>query len=121
MKETMPDQSEMVNNWRKFKDGKLKLRTWTIDEKSKKRTMILKGIDDIRKERAAKLKDFRTRKLKVSQSELAKALHVRVRTLQGWEIGKGLPPEPVMLLIELINDIPEVRGRLLPKKSGKAA
>jgi DNA-binding transcriptional regulator YiaG len=121
MKKTMPDQSEMANNWRKFKDGKLKLRTWTIDAKSKKRTMILKGIDDIRKERAEKLKEIRAGKLKVSQSEFAKALHVSVRTLQGWEIGKSLPPEPVMVLIELIHDMPEVRGRLLPKKATKAA
>jgi DNA-binding transcriptional regulator YiaG len=121
MKNAVPDQSEMTNNWRKFKDGKLKLRTWTIDAKSKKRTMALKGIDDIRKERAEKLKELRSEKLKVSQSELAKALHVSVRTLQGWEIGKSLPPEPVMLLIELIIDMPEVRGKLLPKKAGKAA
>jgi DNA-binding transcriptional regulator YiaG len=117
----MPDQSEMVNNWRKFKNGKLKLRTFTIDTKSKKRTMVLKGIDDIRTERAEKLKELRAKKLKVTQSELAKALHVSVRTFQGWEIGKSLPPEPVMLLIELINDIPEVRVRLLPKKPRKAA
>jgi DNA-binding transcriptional regulator YiaG len=106
MKKTMPDRSEMATNWRKFKDGKLKLRTWTIDAKSKKRTMMLKGIDDIRNDRAEKLKDIRARKLKVSQSALAKALHVSVRTLQGWEIGKSLPPEPVMLLVELINDVP---------------
>jgi len=83
--------------------------------------MILKGVDDIKKERAEKLKELRSRKLKVSQSELANALHVSVRTLQGWEIGKSLPPEPVMLLIELIDDMPEVRGRLLPQKPGKAA
>lgn len=83
--------------------------------------MILKNIDDIRKERAEKLKEFRSRKLKVSQRELAKALHVSVRTLQGWEIGKSLLPEPVMLLVEWINDMPEVRGRLLPKRTRKAA
>jgi len=121
MKKTKSDQSEMANNWRKFKDGKLKLRTWTYQCEIEKRTMRLKGIEDIRKERAEKLKDFRARKLKVSQSDLAIALHVSVRTLQGWEIGKSLPPEPVMLLVELINDMPEVRGRLLPKKARKAA
>jgi DNA-binding transcriptional regulator YiaG len=121
MKKTMADQSEMVNNWRKFKDGKLKLRTWAIDAKLKKRTMTLKGIDNIRKERAEKLKEIRSTKLKVCQRELAKALHVSVRTLQGWEIGKSLPPEPVMLLIQLISDMPEVRKRLLPKKTSRAA
>jgi DNA-binding transcriptional regulator YiaG len=83
--------------------------------------MILKGIDDIRKERAKKLKGFRAKKLKVSQIELAKALHISARTHQGWEIGKSLPPEPVMLPIELINDMPEVRVRLLPKKACKAS
>ena len=121
MKKAIPDQSEMTNNWRMFKDGKLKLRTWNIDAKSKKRTMTLKGINDLRRERAEKLKELRSRKLKVSQSQLAKALHVSVRTLQGWEIGKSLPPEPVMLLLELIIDIPEVREKLLPQKAGKAA
>ncbi len=115
MKKALTDQSEMVKNWRKFKNGKVKLRTWNIDVKTKKRTVAFKGIEDIRRERAAQLKELRSKKLRVSQSELAKALHVSVRTLQGWEIGKGLPPEPVMVLIELMIDIPEVKMRLLKK------
>ena len=110
----------MIKNWRKFKNGKLKLRTWNIDGKSKKRTVVYKGIEDIKKERSGRLKELRSKKLKVSQNELAKALHVSLRTLQGWEIGKSLPPEPVIVLVELMNEIPEVRGRLLKGMSRAA-
>jgi len=38
--------------------------------KIEKRTIILKGIDDIRKERAERLKELRSRKFKVSRASL---------------------------------------------------
>mgnify|MGYP006307733367 CR=1 FL=1 len=113
MKNKIEDESaNLIKNWRSFKNGKSKLRTWKIDPVSKKRTMKYKSIEDIRHERAAELKRIRAKELKMSQSQLANAIHVSTRTLQGWEIGKSLPPEPVMVLIKLMKDLPEVRSHL---------
>lgn len=105
-------QSKTLQDWEAFKSGKSKIRTWNVDSKTKNREMKYKGIEEIRSEKAEKLKKIRKDELKLSQSQLAGILHVSLRTLQGWEIGKSSVPEPVLILIELFRDIPAVRKRL---------
>jgi len=104
--------SDILSHWRDFKNGKTKLRTWKIVPETHKRTKKLKSIDDLRNERSVELKKLRKNALRMTQTELAKAIHVSTRTLQGWEIGKSLPPEPVMILIRLMTEMPSVRSRL---------
>jgi len=103
----------LLKEWDAFKYGKSRLRTWTIAPGTKSRSLEYKSIDDIRRERAQELRDLRMRELKISQSKLANAIHVSTRTLQGWEIGRSAMPEPILLLIRLLNEIPAVRRRLL--------
>ncbi len=50
--------------------------------------------------------------LGLSQRQMAGALQVATKTLQGWEIGKPIPT-PAFLLAELIRDFPAIRARLL--------
>jgi DNA-binding transcriptional regulator YiaG len=104
--------SVALQNWSKFKAGRLKLRTWRVNPGTQTRIMSYKGIEEIRKQKAMALKSIRAKELKMSQSQLAKVIHVSPRTLQGWEIGKSSAPEPVVLLLELMRDIPAVRKRL---------
>jgi DNA-binding transcriptional regulator YiaG len=106
-------QSNMMKDWEDFKAGRIKLRTWHIDPETNKRTMSFKGIEDLRKEKADKIKEIRAKKLKMSQSQLAKAIHVSPRTLQGWEIGRSTIPEPVIILIQLMRDQPEIKRKLV--------
>jgi len=109
---TRPADS-LTQDWDDFKAGRVKFRTWRIDPKTQRRTMSFIGIEDIRREKALKLKDLRSKELGLSQSQLAQAIRVSPRTLQGWEVGRSLVPEPVLLLLQLMKDIPAIRRRLL--------
>ncbi len=70
--------------------------------------------DTIRKMRAASLQRLRRDKLKLSQSELAKAVGANVRTLQSWELGRQDYPKSVEILMTLMNKMPRVKKELLP-------
>ncbi len=113
-KTKISNSNSMLKDWKEFKAGRVKLRTWKIDSKTNKRTMSYTGIDDLRIEKANRLKDLRSNELKLSQSQLAQAIHVSPRTLQGWEIGRSIVPEPVLILIQLMKELPEIRKRLIP-------
>jgi DNA-binding transcriptional regulator YiaG len=76
-----------------------------------------------RKVRAAALQKLRKNKLKLSQSELAKAVGANVRTLQSWETGRQEYPKSVEILMGLMNRIPGVKRELLSpvvKKENRA-
>jgi DNA-binding transcriptional regulator YiaG len=107
------ETDSLVRDWEEFKTGRIKFRTWKIDPKTHKRTMSFKGIDDLRQEKALKFKDLRSKELGLSQFQLAQAIHVSPRTLQGWEGGRSLVPEPVLLLLQLMKDIPSIKKRLV--------
>jgi DNA-binding transcriptional regulator YiaG len=64
-----------------------------------------------------KLQAFRRHRLKLSQNDLAGCLGVSVRTVQGWEIGKSKPLEPIVRLIKLMDLFPSVREALCPRRS----
>lgn len=70
--------------------------------------------DKARKQRAASLQRLRRDKLKLSQSELAKAVGANVRTLQSWEQGRQDYPKSVEILMSLMNKLPGVKKELLP-------
>jgi DNA-binding transcriptional regulator YiaG len=65
-----------------------------------------------RKTRAAYLQSLRRDKLKLSQSELAKAVGANVRTLQGWETGRQDYPKAVEILMTLMKQVPQVKRML---------
>jgi DNA-binding transcriptional regulator YiaG len=65
-----------------------------------------------RKARAAYLQSLRRDKLKLSQSELAKAVGANVRTLQGWETGRQDYPKSVEILMTLMKQVPQVKRML---------
>ena len=66
-----------------------------------------------RKARAIELQKLRREKLKLSQSELAKAVGANIRTLQSWETGRQDYPKSVEILMTLMNQIPTVKRQLL--------
>ena len=105
--DTLPE-----NTFADWKSGKLKFRTHMFDEAGIRSTwMESKPDSDLRKTRLVAFKSIRAG-LDLSQSEMAAALHVATKTLQGWEIGKPIP-DPIYILAELIRDFPGVRKRLL--------
>ena len=104
---------DLLTVWEGFKAGRIKLRTWTVNKKTGERTLSYTGIEDLRKKRAETLRVLRSKELRMSQAELAQAIHVSVRTLQGWEIGRSLVPEPVILLVKILKKHPEIKKELV--------
>lgn len=51
--------------------------------------------------------------LDLSQAAMAAALQVSKRTVESWEGHRREIPEPMMVLAELLRDLPAVRRRLL--------
>jgi DNA-binding XRE family transcriptional regulator len=98
-----------VKDW---KAGKIRWKT-TLLEKDGTRTVFEESLPESRKREANSvlLKSIRA-ELDLTQAEMAKALHVSPRSIQGWEIGRPIP-EPVLVLAELLHDVPAVRKRLL--------
>jgi DNA-binding transcriptional regulator YiaG len=73
-----------------------------------------------RRARAAHLQSLRRDKLKLSQSELAKAIGANVRTLQGWETGRQAFPNSVEILMNLMRQMPQVKRMLISAPSQKS-
>ena len=95
-----------------YKAGKAKFRTTTIAKDGTRTTFLESGPEEkVRRERLNLFKSLRA-DLKLSQSEMATALHVSTKSIQGWEIGNPIP-EPILILTQLLHDLPEVRKRLL--------
>ena len=51
--------------------------------------------------------------LELKQAEIAKVLLVSPRTVQSWEIGAREIPAHIMLIVEMLRDMPSVRKRLI--------
>lgn len=102
----------LLNEVKDWKSGKARWKT-TLLEKDGTRTVFEESLPESRKREAnsALLKSIRA-ELDLTQAEMAKALHVSPRSIQGWEIGRPIP-EPVLVLAELLHDFPAVRKRLL--------
>jgi DNA-binding transcriptional regulator YiaG len=84
---------------------------------------LAKQDNKARKARAASLQRLRRDKLKLSQSELARAIGANVRTLQSWETGRQDYPKAVEILMGLMHRIPGVKRDLLSpavKKDNRA-
>jgi len=98
-----------VKDW---KEGKTKWRT-TLVEKDGSRIVFEESLPEskVRLAKANRLKIIRA-DLGITQTELANALQVSPRSIQGWEIGRPMP-DMVLLLAELLHDLPAVRKRLL--------
>ncbi len=95
-----------------FKTGKIQIRTTTLAKDGTRTTWKESGPEEkVRRERLLHFKKMRA-DLGLSQSEMAAALHVSTKTIQGWEIGNPIP-EPLIILTELFHDLPAVRKRLL--------
>jgi DNA-binding transcriptional regulator YiaG len=78
--------------------------------------------NDERRARATHLQKLRRDILKLSQSELAKAVGANVRTLQGWETGRQDYPKSVEILMMLMKQVPRIKGMLIetrPPKKGR--
>lgn len=84
------------------------------DEENDELVRDAKLDDKARKVRATSLQRLRRDKLKLSQSELAKAVGANVRTLQSWEQGRQDFPKSVEILMSLMSKMPGVKKALLP-------
>lgn len=93
-----------------FKDGKYrdaglsKKERQEIQEAAANTLRQLKRIDAFRRIRES---------LGLSQASMASALQVSKRTVESWEGHRREIPEPMLVLAELLRDLPAVRRRLL--------
>jgi len=81
-----------INEIKRFKKGKLELRTHELSEPSPPKVIRLK--------------------LNMSQSVFAGLMGVSVRTLQDWEQGRREPQGPAVALLRIVEQYPEVLGQL---------
>lgn len=110
---TVSEQLEMVaKDIKDWKAGKAKLKT-TLLEKDGTRTIWHESLPEekMRRARQATLQAIRA-DLALSQSQMAAGLRIATKTLQGYEIGKPVP-DSILVLAELLRDLPAVRKRLL--------
>ena len=91
-----------------------------LPEEAEELVKHAKEDEKARKARAATLQKLRRDKLKLSQSQLAKAVGANVRTLQSWETGRQDYPKSVEILMNLMKQIPDVRKALLPPTPAKS-
>jgi DNA-binding transcriptional regulator YiaG len=86
-----------------------------VDYNDENEEIIRHAVEDDkdRKARATALQRLRRDKLKLSQSELAKAVGANVRTLQSWEQGRQDYPKSVEILMTLMNKMPGVKKELV--------
>ncbi|MCK7458891.1 helix-turn-helix domain-containing protein [Idiomarina aminovorans] len=81
-----------INEIKKFKKGKLSLRTHELSEPSPPKVIRLK--------------------LHMSQSAFAGLMGVSVRTLQDWEQGRREPQGPAIALLRIAEQHPEIFSQL---------
>ena len=101
-----------VKDIKAWKAGKKKFRTHLVEKDGTRTTWMESGTEaKIRKQRLEQFKAMRA-DLGLSQSEMAGALRVSTKTVQGWEIGNPIPASG-FTMAELLHDLPAVRKRLL--------
>lgn len=67
---------------------------------------------DERRRRVDAIKNIRS-VMGLSQPEFAKLMHVGTATLRNWEYGRRMIPEAMLILAELLRDMPAVRKPLM--------
>ena len=101
--------AQEVKDWT---SGKMRLRTSMLNDDGTRTVWEESGPEEkARLKRLARFKAMRA-DLGVTQAQMAAALHVALKTLQGWEIGKPIP-EVAYVLAEVLHDVPAVRRKLL--------
>jgi DNA-binding transcriptional regulator YiaG len=103
----------LANDLKDFKARKKKLKTTLID-KGGTITIVHANSPELA-ERANRTNLFiKIRSdLDLSQPAMAAALHVSPATVRNWEYGRRLIPEAMLILAELLRDVPAVRRRLM--------
>lgn len=93
--------------------GKKKFRMTLVDE-DRSRSVFHASKPELasRQEKMQLFKSIRLR-IGLTRDEIAAALHVSPRTVEGWEVGRRIIPEPVFILVQLLHDVPAVKKRLL--------
>lgn len=96
-----------------WKSGKKKLKTTLIDGAGGRTVLYASRPElDERRRRTEAFKKIRLG-LDLSQPEMAKAMHVGTATVRNWEYGRRMIPEAMLILAELLRDMPAVRRRLM--------
>lgn len=105
--------SSLAKEFGDWKAGKKKLKATLLDEAGG-RTVIHASEPELneRVQRSEAFKKIRS-DLKLSQPEMAKAMHVTTGAVRSWEYGRRLIPEAMLILAELLRDMPAVRRRLM--------
>ncbi len=111
------DLEKALTDIKEWKSGNKKFKT-TIMEKPGKRTELSASEPELNilEQRRKAFNAFR-RDIGATQEEIAKAVHVSTRTVEGWEMGRRKIPETVLVLTELMREFPNVRKRLLPAEN----
>lgn len=111
-KKTENRYAGMAQEARDWASGKARLRTSMLNDDGTRTVWKESGHEArVRQARRARFKAMRAN-LGLTQAQMAVALHVALKTLQGWEAGKPIP-EVAYVMAELLHDVPAVRKRLL--------
>ena len=103
----------LAQELREWKSGKRKLRTTILDDGGGRTIFRATAPESNERERRAEgIKKIRL-DLALSQPEMAKAMHVGTATIRNWEYERRMVPEAMLILAELLRDLPAVRKRLL--------
>lgn len=93
-----------------FKEGKYREVALTKKERQEIQEAAANTLRQVKRVEAfKKIRDS----LDLSQAGMAAALQVSKRTVESWESLRREIPEPMMVLAELLRDLPAVRRRLL--------
>ena len=96
-----------------WKAGKKALRTTIVDEAGGVTVLHATGPElDKRQQRTEAFKKIRV-EIGLSQPAMAKALHIGTATVRNWEYSRRMIPEAMLILAELLRDVPAVRKRLM--------
>ena len=112
-KNTVDEQlKKSLRSLKTYAAGKTALKT-TILSPTGEKAVFKETLSEAkgRRERLAQFKSMRA-DLRLTQSQMAAALHVSEYTLKGWEAGKPIP-EVAFVLAEVLHDFPLVRQKLV--------
>jgi len=117
-KETTNRSVSLSDELENFKSGKTKFRVTTIDPSTKKRKVSFETYEQMKlrhiniEKSAQEFKELR-KKLHMSQKELAEALRVNTRTLQGWESSRSPINPTAEILLRVLVRYPVVKSQMM--------
>ncbi len=105
--------AEAAEDFKAWKAGTKKFKTTILDDGGGRTVFYASEPElELRRTRTSAFKKIRL-DLGLSQPDMAKAMHVGVGTIRNWEYSRRAIPEAMLILAELLRDVPAVRRRMM--------